>query len=241
LRRFAFLLALFVLALVAAPSRARADAEAPIGPLLARLATHAEHFEQMKRKASYTLSGKMDSLDGDGKVDGTKEVVVRVTAAAGGGDPLTQVVLYTEDGQDKTEEAREKARERKAKRDKEKKDFHLPFLASEQPRYTFTLEERDRVYPTRVRIGFVPKVPAEDAYKGSAWVDETDGEVLTLGFSLSRNPSFIDHVDVTIAFDLPTRLGRAPSRLTFEARGGFLWIHKRYRGSATITGAQLAS
>jgi hypothetical protein len=239
----AFLLAALVLpiALFTAPRNARADADIALTPLLGKLATHAERFEQMKKRASYTLSGKMDSLDVDGNVDGTKEIVVRVMPAPDD-EPITDVLRYTEDGEDKTEEAREKARERKARRQAEgkaKKDFHLPFLASEQSRYVFTLVERDRVYPTRVRIAFVPKVPAEDAYKGSAWVDENEGEVLSLGFSLSKNPTFIDHVDITVSFDLPTKLGRAPSRLTFEAKGGLLFVRKRYRGTVTISSAAI--
>jgi hypothetical protein len=184
----------------------------------------------------------MDSLDVDGHVDGSKEIVVRISPSPGD-EPMTDIVRYTEDGEDKTDEAREKARERREKRKAEgkpRKDFHLPFLASEQSRYVFTQIERDRMYPTRVRIGFQPKVPAEDAYKGSAWVDEHDGEVLTIGFSLSKNPTFIDHIDVTVSFDLATKLGRAPSRLTFEAKGGLLFIRKRYRGSATISNAAIS-
>ena len=96
------------------------------------------------------------------------------------------------------------------------------------------MAERDKTDPTHVRINFNPKTPAEDAIKGSAWVDETSKEVLSVGFSLSKNPAFIDHVDVTIVFGLPTQLGRAPSAISFDGRGGF-FIRKHYRGSATIT------
>ena len=86
-----------------------------------------------------------------------------------------------------------------------------------------------------MRIGFTPKVPAENAIKGSAWVDEGEREVLSLGFSFSKNPTFVDHVEVKVIFGLPTELGRAPSQLSFDGRGGFLFIRKHYRGSATIT------
>jgi hypothetical protein len=213
---------------------AGADAGDPsLQPLLDRLAGHAARFEQMKVKAAYTLVGHMDELDRKGHVDGTKEIELRVTP------PSSDILRYTEDGRDKTADARAKAAERNAKPSAKKRDFHLPFLASEQGRYAFSLVERDPQIPTNVRIAFAPHTPAEDAYKGSAWIDEKDGEVLSMGFSLSKNPSVIDHVDATLVFSLPTALGRAPSKLTFEATGGFLFLRKRYRGWATISSPQL--
>ena len=150
---------------------------------------------------------------------------------------------YTEDGTDKTVEARKKAEQRKAEKQKEKKakysDVHLPFLAAEQSRYTFSFAERDP-QTNHVRVGFQPLAAAENAFKGSAWVDEAKGEVLTLAFSPSKYPTFVDHVEVTIRFDLSTPLGRAPSSIAFDARGGFLVIHRHYRGSATISDARVA-
>jgi hypothetical protein len=214
---------------------AGADAADPsLRPLLDRLAGHAARFEQMKTKGAYTLTGHLDEIDRKGHVDGTKDIELRVSP------PTSDILRYTEDGRDKTADAREKAAERNAKPSSSKKrDFHLPFLASEQGRYAFSVVERDPQTPNNVRIAFVPHTPAEDAYKGSAWVDEKDGEVLSMGFSLSKNPSVIDHVDATLVFALPTALGRAPSKLTFEATGGFLFVRKRYRGWATISSAQL--
>lgn len=232
---------MLVLALaVSAPARADAPALATdpaLAPLLARLATHAENFEQMKRRGSYTFTGKMEELDGKGHVDATKEVVVRVTASPA--ERRAEILRYVEDGADKTAEAKKKADKSKSEKAKgeKRKDWHLPFLASEQPRYAFSVVERE---PGRARIAFVPKTPAEDAFKGSAWVDEAAAEVVTVGFSPSKNPTFVDHVDVTMRFDTSTSLGRAPSSFTFDARGGFLVIHKHYRGSGTITDPSLA-
>jgi hypothetical protein len=158
-------------------------------------------------------------------------------------DRITTVFRYLENGKDKTADAQKRATERRAKRlgdpdaqaEAKKKDLRLPFLASESARYVFSVAERDANDPNRVKIAFVPKVPAENAIKGSAWVDEKDREVLTVGFSLSKNPTFVDHVEVTIVFDLPTALGRAPSRVSFDGRGGFLFIHKHFRGVATLS------
>jgi hypothetical protein len=239
---------LFVVAsalVVGAPHVGRAEAppvatSEALGPLLGRLARHATQFEEMKRRGSFTMSGRMEELDGSGHVDGTKEMVVRSTATPS--ERLVEVVRYLEDGMDKTAEAQKKAEKRRAERRAGKagkadktKDLHLPFLAAEQPRYVFTLLERDPANSSRVRIGFKPHVAAETAFKGSAWVDESSGEILTMGFSPTKNPTFVDHIDVTMRFDLATPLGRAPSSVTFDARGGFLVIRKHYRGSATIS------
>lgn len=218
------------------PALADGPSDPALEPLLTRLGAHAERFERMKAKASFTLTGHLDEVESDGSASGTKEMVVRFTAT--GGVPKRDVLRYTEDGKDKTSEAREKAVKKPS--GKKARDFHLPFLASERARYTFSLVERDVTQPSHARIAFVPKIPAEDAFKGSAWVSETDGEVLSMGFSPSKNPTFVDHIDATLLFGLPTALGRAPSRLTFDARGSFLFLKRRYRGWATITDPLLA-
>lgn len=241
------LLTLLVAGAWHSPVAARAD-EAPaaplvpsLAPLLSRTAVHAEQFEEMKKRGSYTLHGRMEELDRSGHVDGTKEMVLRVIATPT--KKTTELVQYLEDGTDKTEEARQKEAKRKAEPPKAEKkpkmsDFRLPFLAAEQGRYFFSIVGRD-LQRNQTRIAFQPKVPAEDAFHGSAWVDEASGEILTLGFSPSKYPTFIDQLDVTVRFDLMTPLGRAPSSFTFDARGSFLLIRKHYRGTATLSDARL--
>ena len=235
---FGVVLALAAMSALPSAEGAAYAEEAPdpaLGPLLAKLAQHAQSFEEMKKRGSFTVNGKVEELDGKGHVDGTKEMVLRVTATPA--ERLTEIVRYVEDGEDKTDIARRKMAKQKAEKEdtsKKKRDLHLPFLPSEQPHYTFALAERDPAAPGHVRVIFTPRVPAEDAYKGSAWVDEPSGQVLTLGFSPSKNPTFVDHVDVTMRFDHATSLGRAPSSLSFDARGGLLVIHKHYRGNVAI-------
>ncbi|AKU98624.1 hypothetical protein AKJ09_05288 [Labilithrix luteola] len=249
--RLAHVARAFVLvALAAVPCAGRAEEAPPttaLDPALAaimpRLAQYAEQFEQMKRRGSFTLSGTMDELDGGGQVSGNKSMVVRVTASPA--QRIAEILKYTEDGVDKTNEERAKAAEKKrtkssADKKKEAESLRLPFLAVEQSRYAFTLLEKDPAAPSHVRVGFVPKVPAETAYKGSAWVDADTGQVLTLGFSPSKNPRLVDHVDVTVRFELPTALGKAPSSIQFEARGSLLFFRKHYKGSATISDASIA-
>jgi hypothetical protein len=235
--RLGFVLCLALAAGTASATSAAdpAPEEAPdLQPLLAKLAQHADRFEQMKRRGSYTLSGKIEELDRSGHVDGTKEMVVRVIATPS--ERKTEILRYFEDGADKTDEARKKAEKSKQDKQGKRDDFHLPFLGSEQKKYAFSIGEREA---SRIRVLFRPLVPAETSFKGSAWVDEASGEVLTLGFSPSKNPTFVDHVDITMRFDHQTPLGRAPSSLTFEAKGGFLVIKKHYRGGMTITDPKL--
>lgn len=234
---------------LAAPPLARADEGAPApstaipSDLMSGLAQHAVHFEEMKKRGAFTFSGRMEEIDGEGKATDPKEIVVRSTPTSTPGDRISKVIKCTESGKDTTAEAQKKADEKRAKRLKEPagedrgKQLKLPFLPTEQARYVFTMGEHDPANPSRVRILFTPRAPAEDAIKGSAWVDEKEREVLSMGFSFSKNPMFIDHVEVKIVFGMPTQLGRAPSNLSFDGRGGFLFIRKHYRGTATISDA----
>lgn len=220
-----------------------ADGSSVADELMKGLAQHAERFEEMKRRGAFTLQGRIEEIDGDGHASDVKEFHLRSTPTSVPMDRIANVFRYTENGKDKTEDAQKRARDQHVLRlddlkdpDKRakarKKDLKLPFLASEQARYAFSVVERDA---SRVRVAFTPKVPAENALKGSAWVDEKDGKVLSVGFSFSKNPMFVDHVDITVTFGLETELGRAPSTITFDGRGGFLFVRKHYRGSATLS------
>ncbi len=214
-----------------APGAAATD---ELAELLSRVGKHARRLEQMEKRASFLLRGHMEELDGEGKVDGTKRIVVRVTAKPD--ERVTEILQYLEDGTDKTEEAREK--QRKEKRDEDpKKKFVLPFSPGVREAYVFSIEERDS---SRVRIAFTPRERAENRYAGSAWIDTTSGEILTMGFSPTKNPLFVDHVDIRVRFENSTPLGRAPSEISFEARGSLLVFKKHYRGAATLTDARIS-
>jgi hypothetical protein len=231
-------------ALVALAAPRDALAEPPSAELMKRLATYAAGFDSMRTHASYAVEGKLESLDGDGKTDGVKEMRARVDAD---GTRTSFVVLkYTEDGEDKTEDAREKARERTAERekekkaDREKKEIKMPIAASEQPRYTFDVVETDKADPSRVRISFVPKVKEDNTIEGSAWVDQNAGTVVSAGFKLSRTTMWIDYVHVTVEFGAPTSLGPAVSKVALEGKGGVLFFRKKFRGEATLSNYRIA-
>ena len=61
-----------------------------------------------------------------------------------------------------------------------------------------------------------------------------------MGFVFSKNPGLVDRVEVGVTFGLATPLGPAPSKITFDARGGLLFVRKHYRGSASISEPRLA-
>lgn len=209
-----------------------------LAPLLAKLGHHGERIEQMKKRGSYTLSGRIEQLDGAGVVDNWKDLILRVIAT-GESTPKSEVVKYVEDGEDKTAEAKERASKRAKKKVDKKREFKVPFLPSEQPKYDFRVLGRDARFPGRVKVGFSAKTPGEDVWNGSAWVNEKEGEIESMGFTFSQNPTFVDEATATLVFGNHTELGRAPSELKFDAKGGFLFVRRHYRGHATLTNAAL--
>lgn len=227
-----------------APAGAPAADAARLAAVMPLLASHAARFEEMKRRGTFTLAGKLEERGGDAAVTGTKEVVVRSVATQAA--RKNEIVRYLEDGADKTVLAREKAAKRAANPSAKKRDLKLPFLASEQARYRFGIAAEAGASGAagpggapRVRVTFTPITPAEDLIDGSAWVDVASGEVLTMGFSPSKTSLFVDHVDITVRFDLATPLGRAPSSVSFEASGGILFVRKSVRGTGTFSDPSL--
>jgi hypothetical protein len=226
------------------PTAARGDLDASaasaseLGALLGRLEKHARGLEQMERRGSFLLRGRMEELDGHGRVDGKKELVLRVTATPS--ERITEILSYLEDGADKTKEARDKQKKDASEPEDPKKKFMLPFSPAAKGRYRFTLAERSEKTPDRVRIAFTPLERAHNTYVGSAWVDVPSGEILTMGLSPTKTPLFVDQIEVQVRFENQTTLGRAPSELSFEARGSLLFFKKHYRGSATLTEAKIS-
>lgn len=221
-----------------------AFAAPPPAELMARLAVHAAGFEKMKKRASYVIGGTLQTIASDDVTDSTKTMQARVVPR--GDRTHIEVLRYTENGVDKTDEARTKASEQEKKRDEDereekrqdtrkKRDLRMPFLQSEQARYVFDVVETDPHDPSRMRISFVPREKADDTIEGSAWVDASKGTVVSAGFKLSRTPSFVDYVHVTVELGATTALGPAPSRVSVTGKGGVLFFSKRFVGEATFT------
>ncbi|MGH7284213.1 MAG: hypothetical protein ACRELY_22020 [Polyangiaceae bacterium] len=215
-------------------------ASPPAADLMSRLADHAAAFEKMKKHSKYVIGGKLETLALDDATDSTKTMKARVSAD--GDRTHVDVVRYTENGEDKTADARDKVAKREKEREEErargkekKRDLRMPFLKSEQSRYVFDQAEVDKVDPSRVRITFVPKEAADDTIEGSAWVDTKAGTVISAGFKLSRTPTFIDHVHFTVEFGATTKLGPAPSHVSVTGKAGLLFFNKRFRGEASFS------
>jgi hypothetical protein len=203
---------------------------------MARLADHAARYIAMRTRASYSIDGRMELLDGDGKPSSVKEMRGRVEAD--GTDTHFVVLRYVEDGEDKTADAQKEARKRAQER-KSKKDDHksppIPILADQQPRYVFDQIETDPADPTRVRIAFVPRVPEDDTIEGSAWVDTKNADLISVGFKVSKPPLFVDSIHVTLEFAAPTPIGPAVSRIVADGDGGFLFFRKRFHAVALLS------
>jgi len=226
-----FAVALAAAAAVGVPRAASASAPEP--DLMTRLADYAARLDSMRTHASYSVDGQLETLDRGGRPDSLKTMTARVDAD--GTTSRLNVIRYTEDGEDKTDDAQKKAREREAKRKNEKKRIRLPILATEQPRYVFDQLEVDAADPSRVKIAFVPRAPEDDTIEGSAWVDARTGSLISVGFKLSRTSMFVDYVHFTVEFGESTRLGSAVSTVLVEGQGGILFFRKRFRGTAKVS------
>lgn len=233
---------LAALLMVMTSSERPAHAQTPSRDLMARLGAYAERFESMRKRASYVVEGRLDSVDGQGHPESTKQMKARVDS--NGHDTKFEILQYLDDGKDETSEARAKQREREAESakhpDPPKRAWRMPFHPGEQPRYVFDVVEVDPNDSNHVRIAFVPKIKEDDTIEGSAWVDVPSGTLLSAGFKLSRPPSLVSSVNVRMSFGERTSLGPAPSHIEVEARGGFLFLRKHYRGEATLSGYHLA-
>jgi hypothetical protein len=215
---------------------ARISAASPPSPdLMGRMAAYAAGFEAMRNHASFAVDGRMETLDHDGHADGIKEMRARVEG--NGHESRFVVVKYTEDGEDKTADAEKKAEDRAADRKAhpDKKRLRIPTLADEQPRYVFDQVEIDRADPSRVRIAFVPREPAEDTIEGSAWIDTRTGAPISAGFKISKTSWFVDYLHFTVEFGAQTDLGAAVSKVVVEGNGGVLFFRKRFHGTATLS------
>jgi len=222
--------------LASSPSPGRPGPE-PDRAFLSRLGEGARRLETLMNRATFMVTGAVETVAGDGTVTERKEGVFRV-------DPRrtpahVDWVWYREDGKDRTPEARGRSRDDERKRAGSPPDpgqaIHLPFLRVEQPKYRFRIGERDPRARTRVRVYFEARRSAKNLGNGSAWVDGDTGEILSIGVSPSKTPPLVDYIDVTVVFGAQTPFGRAVSRATLETRGGFLFFRKHLRGWMTVS------
>lgn len=212
-----------------------ADAAPPAADLMDRLARHAANMEVLRKSGTYSVSGRLESLDTSGQQSSVRELRGHVELV--GGKSTFVVDHYTEDGEDKTNDARDEAKSREEKRMREgdNKRIRLPTLAEEQPLYTFDVVEVDANDANRVKLAFAPKERDERRIEGTAWVDAKAGTILSAGFRLSKTSLFVDWVHFKVQFGEMTPLGPAPSQVEVEGKGGLLFlVRKHFRGSARV-------
>jgi hypothetical protein len=206
-----------------------------------KLGAYAVRFETIRTHASYAVEGKLESIDGSNRIDSRKTMKAHVDSD--GHKVKFSILQYMEDGLDKTGEAKDKQKKQEAedanKPPSTKREWRMPFHPGEQPRYYFDQVEVDARNPARVRIAFRPKIQEDDTIEGSAWVDTTAGTLITAGFKLVRPPTLVNQVHVTMFFGEQTSLGPVPSRISVDAAGGVLFVHKRYHGEATLSNYRL--
>jgi len=215
--------------LVGEPTSASADGSV-LRDVLPKLAASSARFESDLEKASFTVEGYVESIDRDGHGSDRWEGAFRVRP--NGKRRQYDVIRYTEDGEDRIDKARKKAEESSSKDPDPDDEAHMPFLASEQPKYVFRLRDTDKADPARVRIEFSPKHPEKHLVVGSAWVDTRTGDVLTMGIAPSQRALFVDYFHVTLEFAEKMGEAVAVSRITFEGSSGLLFFHKKFRGAA---------
>jgi outer membrane lipoprotein-sorting protein len=215
-------------------------AQPPPPELLDRLSHHAKSFEELSKRASYRVEQMTEELDGDGKVSSSRKDVARIESD---GKTSRQIVeSCVKDGKDVTAEEREKVAKEEAEEAKKKKsgdgdDLTLPFTSDE---YVYDQVGVDAADPSRVEISFVPKKATKHTVEGKAWVDTTNGTIISAGVKMSKPPTFVDSVHFTAEFGAPTALGPAISRLTFEVKAGILFIKKHIRGEIKMSDYRIA-
>lgn len=216
-----------------------AAAQPPDAELLARLGKQATGFEDLFKRATFKVHAVVEELDGDGKVASRKTVVSHVEA---NGTTRHRVIdSCTKDGEDCKAKEEERVRKEEAKHDDDDDDdMRSPFLPAEQARYVFDQVAVDSTDPARVKITFSPKSPDKHSVAGEAWVDTGAGGVVSAAARLVKTPMFVDWVHVSVELGAPTPVGPAPSKMTFEGQGGFLFItHKHFRAEVALSDYRL--
>ncbi len=240
----------FVAAFVFALFPRTAAAQPPDPALLERLAHHIAALDEIDKHATLHQQQRVEEIDGDGKVVHNETKDYRIEPA--GGKPHQTLEHSVRDGQDTTAEEQERAKksdEERRKEEEKKTDkdrtnvevsIDLPFSAAAADSYVYDQVAVDPNDPTRVELSFTPKKASKRTVQGNAWVDTANGTLLTASARLSKPPMFVDWIHFTAEFAVQTPLGPALSRLTFDAKGGLLFIRKHFRGTVVSSDIKLA-
>lgn len=196
--------------------------------LLAKLAAHAARMEQFSEAERAEVVSDYFELDGQGRVEHHVHSESQVVLADG--KPVTRVLVATRDGKDNLDDSRKQAR----KEDEKGRRLDPPFSAANQPKYRFAL-----LGPAEgglLRIGFGPSDGAsKDVLEGEAVVDPVAGQLVRLTTRPSKNPAFVDRMDMQLEYGIQTPAGRMLSKVSLSGAGGFLFFRKRVKVEVGIT------
>jgi hypothetical protein len=148
-----------------------------------------------------------------------------------GGKPVTHVLRATKDGKDNLQDSQKEA----TKEDRKGRKLEPPFSAGNQPKYRFTMLGPAPSEVGLLRIAFAPKEGrSSEVLEGEAVVDPVAGEIVRMTAHPSKNPVFVDRIDMQLEYGVRTTAGRMLSKVAFAGAGGFLFFHKRVRVEVAI-------
>jgi hypothetical protein len=228
--------------LVAVVAASAPGAEAP-AELLRKLAEHEARMMTVYREAAVTMSSKVEELNGDGKVEHSQEVVVRLELKDGKQE--SELVRATRDGQDITADERREQEARKAKAESEPKEtgkkevkvaLSTPFGADVQEKYRFTVLGPDQHDPKKLRVGFAPKgKKSKELWIGEAVVDPEIGSLHWMKQRPSEFPTFVDQMEMVLEFHTSTPAGPAISAVRIDGKGGLPFFKKTFRALTSFS------
>jgi hypothetical protein len=203
-------------------------AAAPDPALLQKIIERQKAVQAFTDNASVVMEVRAEELASDGKVESTEVTKLRIGKKKG--EPVaTEVLSATEDGKDVTAQTRDEMKKEKDGKKGKSAGAQSPFHEEQVAKYRFTQLATPPDAPTHARVGFEP-AGGKDAelMSGEATVDVETGDLLSLSMRPSKNPTFVDRLQIECAFDAQTPAGRAISSITAKGEGGILFIKKRF-------------
>ncbi len=207
-------------------SAGAARAEVP-PELLQRLAAHAARMERFSEASKAEVTSEYFELGRNGEVEHHIHSESQVVLVAG--KPVTHVLLATKDGQDNLRDSQKQA----VKEDQKGRKLEPPFSTDNQAKYQFSM-----LGPAEtglLRIGFGPRAGrSTEVLEGEAVIDPAAGELVRMTAHPSKNPAFVDRIDMQLEYGVHTPVGRMLSKVSFVGAGGFLFFRKRVKVEVTI-------
>lgn len=242
-------LASILLASLASPEAFAAEAPAETAPaavpedvlteLLPRLAATEARLQALYDASTFVVRSTSTKSDSLGKKKERSEVETRMFVHDG--KPWEEIVRYVDDGRDVTESRNEKRQKELASGKRTRKDampFSSPFTEARQKRHRFRDLGAVEQSETLRRIAFSPKKgkKGDETSRGEAIVDLARGAIVSMTLEPSDLPPFADEAEIRLEMNNETPAGPALSRVLVEGSGSFLFVRRKLRVDARISG-----